>query len=307
VRTPSTFVVSITPFTADGALDEQGLRAHLRRMRDAGVGVYLAGSGSGEGYTLTTNEVARILEIGLADLAGHVPVRAMGVEPRTANEMIELGRLVEHVGLDAMQVYSLDQGHGNQPTAAELERYLRDVLDATSVPVVLSSHESVGYLLPIDLVAALIGEYERIVGINCSTADVTYVHRVVEVADGRVDVHAGGPMHALTCLALGGQGFLSSDANLAPRLCASVIERFASGDLTGCRDAYETLMRLYAATRALGGVVATKAALDLLGLPGGPPRPPRLAADEATRALVKERIVDGLLMSTTDAVHGRWR
>ena len=51
-RAPSTFVISITPFTADGALDEPGLRAHLGRLGDAGIGVYLTGSGSGEGYTL---------------------------------------------------------------------------------------------------------------------------------------------------------------------------------------------------------------------------------------------------------------
>jgi 4-hydroxy-tetrahydrodipicolinate synthase len=49
----STFVISLTPFTEDGALDDAGLRAHLARLRASGIGVYLAGSGSGEGYTLT--------------------------------------------------------------------------------------------------------------------------------------------------------------------------------------------------------------------------------------------------------------
>jgi 4-hydroxy-tetrahydrodipicolinate synthase len=43
----STFVISITPFTADGSFDESGIRRHLRRMADAGVGVYLGGGGSG--------------------------------------------------------------------------------------------------------------------------------------------------------------------------------------------------------------------------------------------------------------------
>ena len=49
---PSVFVISITPFDAEGRLDEPGLRAHLDRMADAGVGVYLGGGGSGEGFTL---------------------------------------------------------------------------------------------------------------------------------------------------------------------------------------------------------------------------------------------------------------
>lgn len=297
---PSTFVISITPFTADGTLDEAGLRGHLARMRDAGIGVYLAGSGSGEGYTLTTDELERVLTIGAEELLGHVPVRAMGVEPRSADQMIELGRVVAATGLEGMQLYSLDQGHGNRPTKRELEAYLRDVLDAVSVPVVLSSHQSVGYALSPELIATMVREYDHVVGVNCTNPDVTYVLRVIEAVDGRVDVHVGGPMQAVTCLALGGQGFLSSDGNLAPRLCVSVVERFATGDLAGCHDAYRTLMRLFAATRDLGGIVATKAALALLGLPGGVPRRPRLPADDDTTERVRRLIVDALDLETLE-------
>ena len=143
-RPPSTFVISLTPFSVDGSLDEEGLRGHLRRLGAAGIGVYLAGSGSGEGYTLTPGEVARVLEIGAEELGGKVPLRAMGVEPRTAAQMIELARLSGAVGLDGVQIYSLDVGHGNRPRPAELERYFSDVLDAIEVPAVVSSHFAAG-------------------------------------------------------------------------------------------------------------------------------------------------------------------
>ena len=293
-RPASTYVVSITPFAAGGELDEDGLRRHLRRMADAGVGVYLAGSGSGEGYTLGAAETARVLALGVEELHGRVPVRAMGVEPRTAAEMVRLARRAEAAGVDALQLYSLDQGHGNRPSSAELDRYCRTVLEETSLPVVLSTHESVGSLLPVDLVGALVRETDRVIGVNCSTTDTTYLLRLIEAVDGRADVHVGGPMHALTCLAMGGQGFVSSDANLAPRLCVAVIENWRAGDLAALAAAYRTLLRLYTATRELGGVTATKAALDLLGLAGGPPRPPRLPADDATRVVVQQRLVDAL-------------
>src|SRR5918999_31463 len=107
-REASTFVVSLTPFTADEALDEDTLRVHLRRLRATGIGVYLGGSGSGEGYTLTADERQRVLEIGVEELGGRVPVRAMGVEPRSAHEMVELGGVAAAAGVDALQVYSLD-------------------------------------------------------------------------------------------------------------------------------------------------------------------------------------------------------
>jgi 4-hydroxy-tetrahydrodipicolinate synthase len=291
---PSTYVISLTPFDGSDRLDEDGLRGHLRRMAAAGVGVYLGGSGSGEGYTLTDAELDRIFAIGREELQGRVPVLAMGVEPRTASQMIELGRRVAGAGLDGMQVYSLDQGHGNQPTRRELERYLRDVLDAIEVPAVLSSHQSVGYFVPADLLGEMVSDYDHVVGVNCTSPDQTYLLRVLEAVDGRVDVHVGGPMHALTCLALGGQGFLSSDANLAPHLCRAVVDRYTAGDLAGCASAYRTLMLLFTATRDCGGIVATKAALGLLGLPGGVPRRPRLAADAPTEARIRESMIDAL-------------
>ena len=56
-RLPTTWVISLTPFGDDESLDEVGLRAHLRRMKAAGIGVYVAGSGSGEAYTLTWGDV----------------------------------------------------------------------------------------------------------------------------------------------------------------------------------------------------------------------------------------------------------
>src|SRR5580692_11523738 len=90
----STFVISITPFTQDGALDEAAVRGHLRRMAAAGIGVYLGGGGSGEGYVLSPDETKRLLQIGVEELQGKVPVRAMGVEPRTSLDMIEYMEMV---------------------------------------------------------------------------------------------------------------------------------------------------------------------------------------------------------------------
>ena len=98
MRDISTFVISLTPFTQAGALDEEGLRDHLRRLGDSGIGVYVGGSGSGEGYTLTPDEVRRLMEVAAEELSGRVPVRMMGVEPRTAQEAIELARAPSPVG-----------------------------------------------------------------------------------------------------------------------------------------------------------------------------------------------------------------
>jgi 4-hydroxy-tetrahydrodipicolinate synthase len=286
-RHHSTFVISLTPFTEDGALDEDGLRLHLRRLAAAGIGVYLAGSGSGEGYTLNREERRRVLEIGAEELAGKVPVRAMGVEPRTAAEVITLAEDAVAAGLEATQLYSLDLGHGYVPTADEQRTYLRTVLDRAPGDLVVSTHQSVGYHYEPTLLDELLTAYPRVVGVNVTHRDLVYVSEVLEAVDGRVDVHVGGPMHALGATALGATGYLSSEGNLAPRLCVSLVECIDRGDHDAASRVHREIMDIHEATQALGGIVGAKAALRLLGAPGGWPRPPRLpVAPERAQALV---------------------
>jgi 4-hydroxy-tetrahydrodipicolinate synthase len=283
----STFVISLTPFSEDGALDEAGLRAHLARLRASGIGVYLAGSGSGEGYTLTRDERRRVLEIGAEELGGAVPVRAMGVEPRTATEVIQLAEDAIAAGVDATQVYSLDLGHGYRPTADEQRAYLRTVLDRAPGDLVLSTHQSVGYHYEAALLDELLTEYPRVVGVNVTHRDLVYVAEIIETVAGRVDLHVGGPMHAVGATALGATGYLSSEANLAPRSCVALIESIDRGDRDAAARVHREIMEIHEATQALGGIVGAKAALRLLGAPGGWPRAPRLpVAPERAQSLV---------------------
>ena len=276
-RSAGVFVISLTPFDRDGAVDEPALRTHLLRMADAGVGVYVGGGGSGEGYVLRDDESARIFAIAADVLRGRVPARAMGVEPRSAAEMIAFVCRAREAGLEAAQLYSLDPGHGRRPRPDEQEAYFRDVLDAVELPSVLSTHQSVGYFVDPALVRALLDDYPHLVGVNVTSPDATYLVRMLDAVGGRVEVHVGGPAQALTALALGGTGYLVSEANLAPRTCARVVDAWRAGRLDDAADAYRTVMELFTVTQANGGVSGIKAALTSLGHPGGVPRRPRLA------------------------------
>ena len=292
-RHTSAFVISITPFDGQGRLDEDGLRAHLRRMAAAGIGVYVGGGGSGEGFTLDDGEARRVLKIGVEELQGRVAVRAMGVEPRMARQMVDFASMAADVGVDATQIYSLDQGHGHRPTTEEIETYFTDILSRVSLPVALSTHQSVGYAIPVDMIADLVGRYDQIIGVNCSHADLSYLTAIIDAVGDRVDVHVGGPIQTLTALAIGAQGFLTSEANLAPTLCMSVLQRHAAGDASGMMEAFGKLVRLSQVLYTAGGIRATKAVLNDLGLPGGYPRKPQLPIPKETLHRVRA-VVDDL-------------
>ena len=254
---------------------------HFRRLAASGIGVYVAGGGSGEAYTLSKSETKRVLEIGAEELTGKVPVRAMGKEPRTAKEMIEFGKMVQATGIDTMQLYSLDAGHGAMPSRAVLEHYLVDVIEALTVNLVISTHQSVGYYIPVDLLAEIVDRYPHVTGINVTNPDVRYLTSLLDLVGSRVETHVGGPMQALTALALGATGYLSSEANVAPKLAVSVITHWKAGDLAKTADAFSRLLRLFNAGMLYGGA---KSANRLLGVAGGYPRRPRLAASDGSLA-----------------------
>jgi 4-hydroxy-tetrahydrodipicolinate synthase len=289
---PSSFVISITPFDRTGAIDWDATRAHWERLTVAGIGVYVGGGGSGEGHALLDDEVDALLALAAEELVGRVPTRAMGVEPRTARQMIEFGTRVQEHGLDAMQIYCLDMGHLGIPRLQEQETYFREVLEAVQMPSVISTHFSVGYMVPVELLCALCAEYPHVVGVNCSIGqDFAYLVRVLDELPDRVEVHVGGPMHALSALAMGGTGLLSSEANLVPQLAVAVTARYGEGDLVGAADAYSKLLRVFT---LMSSRVSAKALLRALGLPGGEPRLPRMllsTEDDTTAGIAKLRAI----------------
>lgn len=288
------FTVSITPFDVEGRLDEAALRRHLRRLGAAGIGVYVGGGGSGEGYSLKRDEARRLLDIAVDELKGVTTIRAMGVEPRTADEMIAFLETAKAAGVDAAQVYSLDVGHGNAPTPAELDAYFSAVLGAVDMKLVLSTHQSVGYVVPAELIADLYRRFPQLIALNCSHGDRNYLRSLIDRLGATTDIFVGGPQDALTALAFGAHGFLSSEGNLAPRLCMSVIEAYRGNDLDGLLDSWSRLMRLSAALYGNGGIRVTKAVLNRLGLAGGVPRKPRLPAedDRLARAMAVVEALD---------------
>jgi 4-hydroxy-tetrahydrodipicolinate synthase len=305
-REPSVFCCTITPFDAKHELDEEGLRLHVDRLARGGVGAFVGTSSPGEGFALTRAETERLYGVTKEVMAGRQQARVMGVEPHGAEETYELIRIAESVGMDAMQLYCLDLGHGNQPMPTELELFFRTNLERMNIPAVLSTHFMLGYMIPIEMLGRLIDDYPHIIGINCTTRDLDYLTQVLELADERVDVHVGGPQLARTALELGGQGFLCTEAIIAPKLCGSVIRHHAEGDHRRMAAAHDRIMQLSAVNRWPGGSLRfTKSALRALDLPGWHLRPPYLPLDDSALEEIA-RGLDDLRIAETESLEPTW-
>jgi len=96
--------------------------------------------GAGEAHVLTPQEMGRIYQIGVEEGKGKVPVYAGLREPRSAAAMYEVAKAAIDAGVDAVQIYQLDNGHGMIPNAREQEAYWRELLDEVDAPVAISIH-----------------------------------------------------------------------------------------------------------------------------------------------------------------------
>lgn len=284
---PRAFAFSLTPFDSSGAIDEPALRAHLGRLRDARVGVYMGSPGGGEGNALSKLELRRIYEIGVEECKGHVPIYASGFEPRTAAEFLEIANEAVTAGIEAVQVYAVDNGHGMVPTPRELEAYFREILGTLDIPIIISSHHKIGYPTSIDMLLRLCEDYPNIFGVNAVQNESEYLVNIHDALGDRLKIYTGGTKFAITNLGLGGVGFNSSEAQVMPRTATTVVEAFHAGDVARAVRAHTIMLRVSALFAPLLHATPRpmKTLMNVLGLPGGHLRPPYLdvEADEIAK------------------------
>jgi 4-hydroxy-tetrahydrodipicolinate synthase len=264
---PQIFCMSATPFDASGALDEPALRAHLRRMVDAGVAVYLGSGGAGEGHALTMDELRRIYAIGVEECQGRVLTYANPRESRTADSMLELAQAAVDAGV---QLYPVDAGHGMRPTPAEQEVYYRDLLDAIDHPTALSVHVAVGYVTPIPLLATLCNEYAHVVAVNLMGTPPSYLVELADELRHGIDLYV--PIASMVQgLALGARGCLAAEPNVAPRLCRALVDAWIARDLDAAGAHQADILRFASIVNRWAPSTArwVKMALKVLDLPGG--------------------------------------
>jgi 4-hydroxy-tetrahydrodipicolinate synthase len=273
---PLVFCMTITPFDSNGALDEAAFRRHLTRLVESGVGVYLASPGSGEGHSLSLNELERVYRIGVEICKGKVPICANPPESRNATEMAKKLAIAGAAGLDSIQLYTVDAGHGMQPTPLEQEHYYRTLLEQIDGPVGLSVNVLAGgYVTPIEVYSRLCADYPQIDYINVNQPPTAYLAELMERVGPRVAFYTAPDMLA-EGLTLGAKGCLTGHANLIPYLLRSIGYHFVNGRTDACGDALRQLFLLNRTvagfgldgTSALWSARWLKTAMEALNFPG---------------------------------------
>src|SRR5579859_4462787 len=287
----------VTPMHSDGTVDFDGaarLADYLvTDMRNDGL---VVNGTTGEAPTTTDDEQERLLQVVLEAVGARATVVA-GVGTNDTEHTIELARTAERVGVHGLLVVT---PYYNKPPQPALEAHFSAVADATGLPMLIYDIPGrTGAAVATDTLVRL-AAHPRIVGVKDAKDDPAATSHVLARTD--LVYYCGTDMLNLPWLSLGAVGFISVVGHVTGDRLHEMIDAFGAGDVETARRIHYELIPVYTGLFRNQGAVMTKAALDLLGQPGGAVRGPLLAATEAERhQLALDLVAGGVKLPGTPA------
>ncbi len=285
-RFRGTYTVIITPFSEDGArVDAPRLRQLVNWQIEEGIhGIIPLGS-TGEFLSVSREERQEIVEICVQEAAGRVPV-LIGTGAEATFDVIELSQEAERFGADGVMIIP---PFYSSPTEDELFEHYRRIGEAISIPIMVYNNPAVANVDMQPATIARLSQISTVSSVKESTLEVTRVRDIVDLCGDRIDVFAG--VLGYESFWLGAVGWVAVCSNLIPRESADLFT--LAVDRQDRDGAWALYRRMLPIVRWVGGhryVSATKAGFEIMGIPAGNPRPPRLPLPESERAALAVEI-----------------
>ena len=260
----------ITPFKQDLSLDLPGLHHNLTKLLEHPISAVVAAGGTGEMYSLAPAEHTRVIELTAHAVDGQVPVIAgVGFNARLGSEMAQAAERVGATAILAFPPY--------YPNADEngLFNYYRGLGSATSLPLIVYSRDWAAFSP--EAVERLTG-IETLIAWKDGQGDIRRLQAIMNRIGDRLQwIGGAGDDMIAAYYSTGIRSFTSSIATVAPRLSLKLHELGSAGrgeELAALLQ--RAVIPLYGIrSRRKGYEVSTmKAMMDMVGLFGGPVRPP---------------------------------
>jgi 4-hydroxy-tetrahydrodipicolinate synthase len=282
----------VSPFTAEGAADTGGLRNLIRWQLESGShGISLGGS-TGEPSAQSAQERAAAIRAAADEIADRVPF-VPGTGSARLDETLELTAVARDAGADAVLIIT---PYYARPTQEGLFRWYdavaREFPDLPVIAYNVPSRTAVD-IAP-ETVARLRKAHANIVGVKETTRDFEHFSRVLHVAGRDTLIWSGIELLCLPLLSIGGAGFVSATANLAPRAVGDMYEHWANGEFDKARDLHFALHPVTDVIFTETNPAAAKWVLARAGLIGsGFVRPPLAPLTKAGQATVLRLLAAG--------------
>jgi 4-hydroxy-tetrahydrodipicolinate synthase len=250
-----------TPFDTAGAIDIGAFQRLCERQVEAGMPAILVCETTGEASTLSPEEQSRLIRAAVEATQGRARIIA-GAGSNSTQQAVELTRRAEAAGADA--VLSVVPYY-NRPMQDGIAAHFLAVADSTELPIILHDIPSRTNRELADTTLIQLSRSGQFIGLKDATGDVARVPRLHALLPAGFRLMSGDDATALAFIANGGDGCISSIANVTPSLCRSI---FACCRHENWQSARALHSRLVPLASALGrdDPAALKAALNALGL-----------------------------------------
>jgi 4-hydroxy-tetrahydrodipicolinate synthase len=287
----------VTPFRADGSIDERALRALVEWQIASGVHFLVPCGTTGETPALTHEEWLRVIDITIETADGRVPIVA-GATSNSTSEAVQRAKTVAgRRGVDAILTAS---PYYNKPTQEGQYQHFKAIADAVDKPLVLYNvpGRTAANIEPATL--ARLAKIPNIAAVKEASGSMTQIAEALNIVPEDFLVLSGDDAITLPVISLGGRGIISVASNVIPAEISRMSQAALDNDWTAARKLHRKCLPLMQALFLESNPMPVKCVLAMMGrieehyrLPMVPVKPEtrsRLERVAADAGLLAERV-----------------
>jgi len=266
-------VPTVTPFTADGRIHDEGIRSLTKFYVDAGVCCLVPTANNGEQPHLTPDERKHVWKKTLESAEGKVSVFP-SISGNSTAEVVEFAISAESMGADGIMLGPPFYFRLNED---ELFDHYRTVARAVRIPLMIHNEPGIFKVDIMPSLVAKLNQVENIVLIKESTDNTQRIHEIIRLCGDKMTVVVAGGGTALESLLLGAKAWMTGLVNFLPKISVTMFQlAVLEKRYEEARKIYfEKVLPVHSCMKEVGKPVPTvKYALEILGFPVGNARKP---------------------------------
>jgi 4-hydroxy-tetrahydrodipicolinate synthase len=271
----------VTPFTKSGEIDWAGLEkiaAHLISTGNDGIAV---NGTTGEAPTTSDDEKDQIIKAVRKVVGDQVKIIA-GAGNNETSHSVEQAKRAAKAGADGLLVVT---PYYNKPPQAGIAAHFTAMANATDLPLMMYDIPGrTGVEIESETIIKL-AEHKNIVALKDAKGNPATTSYVIKQSG--IAVYSGDDILNLPLLSVGAVGFVSVCGHTVGADLKAMLNAWFSGDANKATEIHQKLLPVFTGTFRTQGAILTKAALNLMGLPGGFTRLPLVDATDAQIAQLK--------------------
>jgi len=284
----------VTPFSQDGAVDENALRNLVAWQVESGIDFLIPCGTTGETPTLTHDEWLRVIDVTIEVVAGRVPIVAGATSNSTQEAVAKAKEVAARPGVNAILTAS---PYYNKPTQEGQYRHFRAIAEAVDKPVILYNvpGRTSANIEPTTL--ARLSEVANIAGVKEASGNMSQIAEVLNSVPASFLVFSGDDALTLPVIALGGVGIISVASNEIPREMTEMTRAALNNDWNTTRAIHRKYLPLMQANFIESNPLPVKAVLAMMGKLEEVYRLPLLPMRRDTRSKLQKVAADAGLIA----------